>query len=525
MHSRDVYSTERETDPLIVRTDELTSGGTLARFERGNSKRSQSDLSAMEMAVAKSFSPECTETRERAVSFNIINDFVLLNRGSSDSEYWGATPGLRKNWGKRQSDIGAAVVGPILRPSTVESNEPSSSPTSCFLPQLASCVDHFPGLLIAIILNLFLSMSFGNAFFTSTWDFPADIPRSIGVSMFLFSTLISQLVLTYKSDFNVAIGMMMVENIPFMHAIEDIAVAEQGMGRAAFATVMVAFALSSLLVGLVFFCLGYFKIGSAVYFIPRHCIIGCIGGIGIFIFRTGLEVSCNTALDSFTSLNVLFTSSTLFLWLLPLLLEVTLRLAVKLLSVPLLPPFFFCAIPPLFYLGLLLFRVPFQVAHDHGWFFEKSPPSDSYLIWSLFDFSLVDWLVIWKCVPTIIALCIFSLMHAPINIPSLTISTGHSVDMDKEMINHGYSNFISGAFGGLQNYMCYSNSLLYFKCGGRGKVSGYLLSMLTGVFFVIGPSVVEYVPRCMAGCLLLHVGIDLTKEAIYDTLHIFDFYE
>lgn len=69
----------------------------------------------------------------------------------------------------------------------------------------------------------------------------------------------------------------MVENIPFMHRIAELVTSKQGMAEGAFATVLAAFALSSIVVGLVFFLLGKFKVGSAVYFFPRHVITGCIG--------------------------------------------------------------------------------------------------------------------------------------------------------------------------------------------------------------------------------------------------------
>lgn len=110
-----------------------------------------------------------------------------------------------------------------------------------------------------------------------------------------------------------------------------------------------------------------------------------------------------------------------------------------------------------------------------------------------------------------------SLMHVPINIPSLSISTHRDVDMNKELIAHGYANLIAGALGGLQNYLCYSNSLLYFKCQGGGKISGYLMCVMIAVFFYIGPSVVYYMPRVMPGCLLIHIGIDLSTEALVDS--------
>jgi len=45
------------------------------------------------------------------------------------------------------------------------------------------------------------------------------------------------------------------------------------------------------------------------------------------------------------------------------------------------------------------------------------------------------------------------------------------------------------------------------------------------VFFFLGPKVVFFVPRCMPGTLLIHIGIDLTREALYDSLGGFDYVE
>lgn len=116
-------------------------------------------------------------------------------------------------------------------------------------------------------------------------------------------------------------------------------------------------------------------------------------------------------------------------------------------------------------------------------------------------------------------------MHVPINIPSLSMSTHRDVDINQELVAHGYSNLLSGLCGGLQNYLCYSNSLLYYKCKGGGKASGYLMSAIIAVFFYLGPSVVYYMPRVMPGCLLIHIGIDLTAEALVDSWGAFDIVE
>jgi MFS superfamily sulfate permease-like transporter len=46
------------------------------------------------------------------------------------------------------------------------------------------------------------------------------------------------------------------------------------------------------------------------------------------------------------------------------------------------------------------------------------------------------------------------------------------------------------------------------------QVSGYLMCVVIAVFFYLGPSVVYYMPRVMPGCLLIHIGIDLTRYVI-----------
>lgn len=54
---------------------------------------------------------------------------------------------------------------------------------------------------------------------------------------------------------------------------------------------MVAFALSSIFTGLAFLLLGVCGLGSLIGFFPRHILVGCIGGVGVFLLETGLEVS------------------------------------------------------------------------------------------------------------------------------------------------------------------------------------------------------------------------------------------
>jgi SulP family sulfate permease len=66
--------------------------------------------------------------------------------------------------------------------------------------------------------------------------------------------------------------------------------------------------------------------------------------------------------------------------------------------------------------------------------------------------------------------------------------------------------------------------VVYSKSQGDGKRSSLSIVTITIAIFIYGPTIASYVPRCMAGTLLLHLGIDLFLEGgiesygDYDTL-------
>lgn len=167
-------------------------------------------------------------------------------------------------------------------------------------------------------------------------------------------------------------------------------------------------------------------------------------------------------------------------------------------------------------------------ADDAGYFFPPLSSSDSVFNEELFDifteihFASISWKAVVKAIPTMISLAALSLIHVPINIPAFGVSSNVEPDMNVELIAHGYSNTIAGLFGGLQNYMCYSNSVLYYKANGDGRFSSLSIVVVTIMLFIYRPSIAAYVPRCMAGTLLLHVGIDLVREGVIESYEDYD---
>jgi sulfate permease, SulP family len=156
--------------------------------------------------------------------------------------------------------------------------------------------------------------------------------------------------------------------------------------KAVVATTILAFSLSSVVTGLVFFALGALKLGSLIGFFPRHILVGCIGGVGWFLFVTGVEVSArlegNLAYNLAT-LKALVRADTLPLWVTPLALAVFLMIIQRRWNHPLIVPLYFMCVPLVFYIVVLI--IPDLGVEDlrhTGWVFD--PPAEDQPWWHFY---------------------------------------------------------------------------------------------------------------------------------------------
>lgn len=305
-----------------------------------------------------------------------------------------------------------------------------------------------------------------------------------------------------------------------------IVIENQGYGRDALSTLFFLFGLSSVITGIFFYLLGRLDLGRIVYFFPNHVLVGCIGGIGVFITLTAIEVT-NNAKVTFDRDGLQSIVDNFHLLAVVVAFEAILRVFIwkSKSQIPLLAPIYFCCIPLVFYVCLWTFKIDFKWAEEAGFFFPAPSDDDgsnkttgfvdfvksafnlhTFDLFRVIDIRTISWTAVVQSSGTLIALAAFSLIHVPINIPAFSISLDLDTDMNAELMAHGYSNLASGLFGGLANYMTYSNSLLYAKSKGKGKLSSFLVAFMTFVFFVFGPELAIFIPRCMAGTLLLHIG-------------------
>jgi len=438
-----------------------------------------------------------------------------------------------------------------------------------------SFLNEIPAILVTLLINFMSAIPFGVSYFPLGWSndyndndnsgennegfgdgiagpFPLPGKEALGIRMFLMASITGQIAMALASNFKSPVSAQLIENVPFYHALAGIVIAEQGYGPEALSTLFFLFGLSSFSTGLLFYGLGRSGLGRSVHYFPSHVLVGFIGGIGVFIGVSSIGVLTGEELRyTPEGISRLFSD---FGQLAPsLALEIVLRILIVVLTdetgkqrFGLLVPFFFLSIVPMFYVGLFFCGIGMDDATERGYFFPAASPEESttsqasggdpqtFSLWKgIFDghvldiFRVVDihtvsWKAVFHSLGTVVGMSCFSVINVPINIPALANTCKVEVDMNNELMAHGYSNMLAGLLGGIQNVMTYSISVLFYKSGGNSMAAQIALIVGTSLFFVVGVVIIPYIPKCMAGTLLLHIGVDLFIEGVCDSIKEYD---
>lgn len=393
---------------------------------------------------------------------------------------------------------------------------------------------YLPSVFLGTLLNILDGLSYGLILFPTSIPVFSSMGPS-GLSIFYISCIVSQLCFSLGlSKFPISVGSEMIEVVPFFHIIAGSLVADIGADnpQSVLATTLVAFSVSSVMTGLVFFLLGYLKIGNVVNFFPRHILVGCIGGVGYFLFITGVGVSSGLGENvpyTLKTLQFLLEPAVLVKWTTPLILAAVLVLILHRFDGAYVVPFYFVTV--FLAIHLIIWMIPgysLDKARGNGWLFEgpKNRNEPWWYFYTLLDFKAVNVIALLKTVPTMLALTFFGILHVPINVPALAAAAKmDDVDINRELVAHGVSNTLSGFCGSIQNYLVYTNSVFVIKTGANGRFAGVMLAFATMAVMMVGPVVVGYIPVSVVAALIYLLAHDLLKEALWDTFRAVNTYE
>ena len=133
-------------------------------------------------------------------------------------------------------------------------------------PRCLSAVNRGSGIVIALMLTLLDAVPYGMIVFPRAMAKQA----TVGVSMFLVTTAISQVTYTCGSYFAFGLGSMMVENIPFLHAMATDVHKNLDSDNEILSTVLVCYALATVLSGIAFLLVGYLGGARLMHYFVRR---------------------------------------------------------------------------------------------------------------------------------------------------------------------------------------------------------------------------------------------------------------
>jgi SulP family sulfate permease len=380
---------------------------------------------------------------------------------------------------------------------------------------LRTVVSWILAVFVNTLLNLMDAVTYGRLLFPiqtplfSQYDY-------LGMCMYLLATSTAQLVISVGSSFRKgATGCAMVENIPFYHAI-SLALATRIVDeKSMMATILAAYILTAMLTGILFAALALLDLDRLVHKIPRTVLVGSMGGIGMFLLVTGLEMATNETL-SFFGIGRLFSSWITFgLWSIAIasaasafILEVKYRM-------PFVTPLLSVGLVLAFYIVIGVLPYSLEDLRELGWLMR--PPqntADPLEFYSFLSIRLIDFPALISVIPIVVGATLFGSLHVPINVPSFSRLTNQSFSMKRELWTQTISNWVTASFGGVPNYFVYTNSLLFLRAGATHRIAGILLALSTAAVLFYGLDAVGYIPTVIVMFLIFYLSICLLWEAI-----------
>ena len=279
----------------------------------------------------------------------------------------------------------------------------------------------------------------------------------------------------------------------------------------AFTTVLAVIAITSLLTGIFFFILGFFKLGGLVRYIPYPVVGGFLAGTGLLMVQASTSVMTDIPLGIAGLPNYL-SHELLILWLPGTLLALVLFICQKKVKHFLTLPVVIIGSMILFYLGLSLTGTSIVDAIQNRFLIHGLSDKAIWKPYYIAGLATVDWGMIFKQSGNIATIFIISVLNLLFNATGLELITRRDIDINHELKASGLANIFSGFAGGMIGYQTMSETSLSYHLKAKGRFPGLIAAFMPLIILIAGGSSLVYFPRFILGGLLLFLGIEFLYE-------------
>jgi SulP family sulfate permease len=362
-------------------------------------------------------------------------------------------------------------------------------------------------------LNTSIVVSFATLIFSG----PCPEYFASGVAFFLLAGCIGSILIALFSSYEGTIGC--IQDVP--SAISGLMAASlAGMlagssQETIFANIFAVIFISTLLTGIAFVLLGYFKLGNLVRFIPYPVMGGFLAGTGWILFKAGLEVSTGVAfnlsqaLTFFSQVNVLqLVCGVVFAaWFLILSRYFSSNMLMASSVVISILIFFIIT-------GLL--NISTAQLELQGWLLGPLPKGALWRSLTVPDLKAIDWTLLGTQFGSIFTIVLLSSISFLLGASALELVAKRDLDMNKDLQKTGLTNLIVSVFGAPASYLIISDTALATQMGARSRFAGIFMGIFIAVIFFLGGQILSYVPKFVAGGMILFIGLSLLAEWLID---------
>jgi SulP family sulfate permease len=280
-------------------------------------------------------------------------------------------------------------------------------------------------------------------------------------------------------------------------------------------TVLAAIATSTLLVGLILFFLGAYKLGNIVRFTPYPVIGGFLAGSGWLLLTGSFRVISGEPF-TFSRLGPMISSGMFAAWIPCAIFGTVSYLGVRYSRHYLTLPVLVLSAGMGFYIWLGLGHYSLEAARTHGWILGAPPNAGLKQILTFPSLLHADWGVVINQYSSFIALLLTSIVSILLNTSALELAADEEIDLNKELRAAGLANLFGGFSGGMIGFQSLSLSSLPLGMGVRSRVVG-LVSALACLFLLwFGTGLLGYIPKFILGGILVYNGLAFLTEWVFD---------
>jgi len=362
------------------------------------------------------------------------------------------------------------------------------------------------------LLFVITAVSFGTVIFSG--ELSPALP--FGIGLLLFSATVVSAVTTSLSSYPAIVAAVSEPSIPILTLVAR-QITEQ-MSNASFedklSTVTAAIILNSVVSGIIFLGLGWFKLGGFVRFIPYPVVGGFLAGTGALLISGAFHSVSGLDLEHF-SVWALFQPNVL-LQLVPALIFAVVMFALpqRIEHFLVIPGIIAIAIA-LFYLGLAITGTSMVQAQAQGLLLEKLPAGGLYQFSTLSAVAGANWNVVFQKVPSLAALWLIDSMALLLNANGIELVASRDLDLNQELRVSGTARIASGIGGGIGGFAGSGVNTLAHRLGGSSRLVGWLISGICLAMLLGGASVLSFIPRFILLGIPLLLGLEFFYEWLY----------